>query len=1490
MTVNTSIFSGNEAISSIPGLVIGPAGGSGGGLDNSLWGLMTISNSTICDNVASYDQTSSAKGYGGGLTAASGSTTTVTNCTFASNSAALYGGGIFQVPPASGSNSPTPTTLTVINSTISGNSATNGGGGIYVGGLGPSIGNTIIAANTAQAGPDVLDGVTSLGYNLIDNTSGSSGFSAPGDQLNVNPLLGPLAANGGPTQTMALVPGSPAIGAGSVTLIPIDPTTGQPMATDQRGTGYQRTVNVTGTATVDIGAFQTQQQSTTATVNSSASASVSGQSVTFAATVTPQSGSAVPVGSIQFEIDGTNFGSPVPLVNGSATSPAISSLSIGSHTISALYTSDSTADFGDSTGSASIAVDSLTPTNLGNVIAAAQSSGGTVTLVAADTNTLTNTLTTITSLAANTSGAVVVDLSSNTTYQQQDGQGNTIPIDASAPSGTTLTVLCSTGNATVYDLQATGGNVDIHGSPNGTLTIIGMSPALTVTGGSVTIGSGVSLLTETAAPTILVSGGSLTVRNATVQESSGSAQAAILITGGTVDLGTTFSPGGNILNANGTGTLIENMTASPVPAVGDTLENNGVVVASNFGALSLAPATAQTANEGVPQSFNLGSLTDTVSDSQSWAVDVNWGDGSSDTVFSAASTGALGTQSHAFALPGTYTVTVTATDPVASGVAAWDLVQTFTVTVGQSIFVLDPSAGGALSLSGNATLKVPGAIVVDSSSSTAVSASGNAQITASVIDVRGKVQKSGDATFSPAPVTGTAVIADPFASLGEPSTSGMTYYGSKSFSGSSTATICSGIYSSIAVSGNAILTMNPGVYIIEGGGFSVSGNASVSGMGVTIFNAGGNYPTAGGTYRSISLTGGGTYKLIPPTSGTYAGIVIFQPRDNSKALTISSNASGMTGVIYAPATALNESGNAQLNTSIDVDTLSIGGNGVANTVTLSSPAGTVAYSPAQIRAAYGVGALGFDGTGLTIAIVDAYDDSAILQAVDAFDSQFGLTNTSPTLYQQYGPASSFLSVLNQYGQATSLPSSDPNGAGTDNWEIEEALDVEWAHAIAPGAQIILVEANSQSISDLMASAATAAGQPDVSVVSMSWGFAEGQAVFAADEAAYDSVFNVPGVTFVASTGDYGASDPEYPAFSPNVVSVGGTSLTLNADNSYNSETGWGYYSSSVGAAIGSGGGISLYEPEPPYQQGVQSLGMRTTPDVSLVADPATGAWIADSYNLDPSNPFEVVGGTSLSAPAWAGLLAIVNQGRAVSGAAALNSTGATEAQQALYSLPQSDYNTVTSGSNGYSAGAGYNLVTGLGTPVANLLVSDLVAYQGPGTSYSGPTVGPLQNAILDGNWTGSGGPTNVFSVLDALPAPGSGLEFAYYDDQSAGKSAPDRTTAPGLAGGSSAADNLVSPAQLLPQATVGAGLGITPLGEAVSPGGHEKPMRPGSLIHRAPARFASSPTFRSPIRSLVTSGMAAGSSVAGISTLDFENSAGEKASSLLPHSSRRHRA
>ena len=315
-------------------------------------------------------------------------------------------------------------------------------------------------------------------------------------------------------------------------------------------------------------------------------------------------------------------------------------------------------------------------------------------------------------------------------------------------------------------------------------------------------------------------------------------------------------------------------------------------------------------------------------------------------------------------------------------------------------------------------------------------------------------------------------------------------------------------------------------------------------------------------------------------------------------------------------------------------------------------------------------------------------------------------------------------MLNQNGQTTSLPATDPSGPGTSNWEVEEALDVEWVHAIAPGAQIIVVEADSQSLSDLMSAVATAAQQPGVSVVSMSWGFAEGPDVSAQDEATYDPYFTTPaghtGVTFVASTGDNGAAVPEYPSVSPNVVAVGGTSLTLNADNSYQSEMGWGYNSSSLGEFVGSGGGISQYESEPVYQQGVQSTGSRTS--AGRVVRGRPGHRRVVSLFVQPrSRQPEGVGLRDESVGAGVGGSAgAADQGRVATGEATLGTVGPTEAQTALYGLSQADYNAVTSGNNGYSAGPGYNLVTGLGTPVAGLLILDLGRLLGrPGEFHAG---------------------------------------------------------------------------------------------------------------------------------------------------------------------------
>lgn len=192
-------------------------------------------------------------------------------------------------------------------------------------------------------------------------------------------------------------------------------------------------------------------------------------------------------------------------------------------------------------------------------------------------------------------------------------------------------------------------------------------------------------------------------------------------------------------------------------------------------------------------------------------------------------------------------------------------------------------------------------------------------------------------------------------------------------------------------------------------------------------------------------------------------------------------------------------------------------------------------------------------------------------------------------------------ALSNNGVSTGVtpPSVDSTGGG----ELEESLDIEWEHAIAPGANIVLVEANSASMSNLMAAVKTAGSYSGVSVVSMSWGGSE-----SSSETGYDSYFTTPGVTYVGASGDNGAP-PIYPAVSPNVLAVGGTSLTLNSSGGYGSETAWS----------GSGGGISAYEPLPSYQPGTYSNGSSTgtstkrmNPDVAYDANPNTGFAVYDS--------------------------------------------------------------------------------------------------------------------------------------------------------------------------------------------------------------------------------------------------------------------------------------
>lgn len=384
--------------------------------------------------------------------------------------------------------------------------------------------------------------------------------------------------------------------------------------------------------------------------------------------------------------------------------------------------------------------------------------------------------------------------------------------------------------------------------------------------------------------------------------------------------------------------------------------------------------------------------------------------------------------------------------------------------------------------------------------------------------------------------------------------------------------------------------------------------------------------------------------------------------------------------------------------------------------TSSTPSG---FTPAQIRAAYGFDKIKFgtivgDGTGQTIAIVDAYHDPNIVSDLATFDAQFGIK--APPSFK----------IVNQTG-GTTLPRADAGWAG------EIALDVEWAHAIAPGANILLVEAKSAYDTDLNAALDYARKASGVVVVSCSWGGAE-YGTEAADDVHYTTPAGHAGVTFTIAAGDDGTG-AEYPSSSPNVLSVGGTNLRTSG-GLWSSETVW----------TGGGGGQSRYENVPTWQAGL-GLTKRGTPDVAYNADPNTGFAVYDTYG---DTGWGVVGGTSAGAPQWAALIAIVDQGRSLAGKSSLGN-----AQAALYSIARTDFHDITAGSNGKTATVGYDVSSGLGSPIANLVVADLVAYGGGGTTtttLAAPTLSSLTAASSTSaklTWTTIAGATG-YRVLQVV--------------------------------------------------------------------------------------------------------------------------------------------
>jgi subtilase family serine protease len=333
----------------------------------------------------------------------------------------------------------------------------------------------------------------------------------------------------------------------------------------------------------------------------------------------------------------------------------------------------------------------------------------------------------------------------------------------------------------------------------------------------------------------------------------------------------------------------------------------------------------------------------------------------------------------------------------------------------------------------------------------------------------------------------------------------------------------------------------------------------------------------------------------------------------------------------------------------------------------SSPTG---MTSTQLRTAYGVTASG----GGVIAIVDAYHYPTALADFNKFSSTsgFGL----PT-----EPSTDPLADGNKVFQVIYATGVQPRT--NCGWAQEAALDIEWAHAMAPNAKILLIEAASNSFADLMQAVDVANARLATvtnAQVSMSWGGSE-----FSTETNYDGHFGDGHVTYFAASGDTGGKTI-YPSVSQAVVAAGGTSLKLNTNGSIKTETGWS----------GSGGGRSAYVTIPGYQSGISSSvdlgGKRGVPDFSFDADPNTGVSVYDSTRCQGFSGWLVFGGTSVSSPALAG---IANAAGHHYG----SDLSTTNELSVLYGgLGSSDFNDIIGGTAGsFTAVAGWDFVTGVGS-------------------------------------------------------------------------------------------------------------------------------------------------------------------------------------------------
>jgi hypothetical protein len=379
------------------------------------------------------------------------------------------------------------------------------------------------------------------------------------------------------------------------------------------------------------------------------------------------------------------------------------------------------------------------------------------------------------------------------------------------------------------------------------------------------------------------------------------------------------------------------------------------------------------------------------------------------------------------------------------------------------------------------------------------------------------------------------------------------------------------------------------------------------------------------------------------------------------------------------------------------------------------------HTPAQIRAAYGLPALPAAGTsitpamaatlgaGQTIYIIDAYHDATALSDLNAFSVRFGLPTcanvsiaTTATLPLAAPPSACTFSAVNSTSTGT-MTSAVPVYNAT--WAPESKLDVQWAHAIAPLARIVLIEMPSSMSTDILG-AVNLSGKLGRGVVSMSFGSVE-----AGWASTVDRYFTGTGMTYVAASGDSG-SQVLWPAVSPNVVAVGGTSLNWSGSGT-RYEAAW----------LHTGGGLSAYEALPSWQSGVTAAGggtlvRRAVPDVAFNANPYTGEYVALTLP-GKTTVWSAYGGTSIAAPQWAGVLAVANSMRAANGKTTLGDIHAT-LYKSIAAVPgtyAASLGDVIDGTNGTCttcrAGSGFDQATGWGTPNAAQLLATLSGTAAP---------------------------------------------------------------------------------------------------------------------------------------------------------------------------------